>query len=268
MPDFAEVSDTLAGIIAGLFYPSGTDQPSATGDVVTVFPGWPTSACLAESINDGRVQVTIYPLRGEKNTTRYSQELRDYARNEKTITATVDAAGTAITLAGTVSVPQRVAVAANGNTVTYAVQASDTLATITSALAALLVAQGTPASSTGSILSVPSAVHLSANVGVAGEFWVELKRQQKQFMISVWAPDHEKRTRCGKLIDTGLAKLKFLSFPDYTSGLNLYVRADDSDSAEEILLYRRDLVYQIEFPTIDVVEGDEVISTDAPLDGA
>lgn len=255
MPDFAEVSDTLAGIVAGLLYPNGTGQPSVTGDVYTIFPGWPTQKCLKESINDGRVQVTVYPLRGEKNVTRYPQDPGVYSRGEKTITATIDEASDTITLGGSVSTPQTVAISCNGKTVSYGVQQSDTLTSIATALAALVSAQITAASSSGQVVSVPGAIGLACNVGVAGQLVSELKRQQKQFMISIWAPDHVKRSRAGKAIDGGLARLKWLSFPDYTGGLNIYVRGDDSDGAEEMLLYRRDIVYQVEFPTIDVIDG-------------
>lgn len=268
MPDFAEVSDTLAGIIAGLLYPNGTGQPSVTGDVYTVFPGWPTAECLKESIADGRVQVTIYPLRGEKNVTRYPQDPREISRADQTITATVAEAGNAVVIGGAPSAKQTVAILCNSHAVVYAVQQADTLATVAAALAALLSAQGVPATSSGPVVDVPDAISLTARVGVAGAMLIELKRQQRQFMITVWAPDHAKRTRAGKVIDTGLAALKWLAFPDYTHGMNIYVRAEDSDGAEEILLYRRDIVYQVEFPTVETIDASEVVAGTQNIDAS
>ncbi len=255
MPDFSEVTDTLAGVIAGLLYPGGIGQPSATGDIIAIFPGWPTPKCLNDALKGGAVQVSIYPQRGEKNVTRYPQEARQYYKADKTLTAAtaLTADGLVLTLGGAPALGQTLGILVDHATVAYAVQANDTLASIAAAIASLIFGKGKLATSLGPVVTVPSASRLVCNVGVGGQQWVELKRQQKQFMVTVWAPDPEKRARISKLIDTGLADIKWLRFPDYTAGLNIYVRGEDSDSAAEITLYRRDIVYQVEYPTIKII---------------
>ena len=267
MPDFAEVSDTIAGICAGLLYPSGSGQPSATGDIITIFPGWPQPKCLTDTLKAGKVQVSIYPLTIEKNTTRYDESLREVSRVDKTIGIALGDDGKSFTLSGSFGVGQVVSVICNGVSASQATQAGDTAIALAARLATSLVTAGLQATSSGAVVTVSDAYRLSVKVGAGGQLWRELKRQEKQFMVTVWAPTHAKRSAIGKILDTGLARLHYLQFPDYMAGRNRYVRGTDTDQAEEIMLYRRDLVYSIDYPTIEFVDGFEVtavlVSSDA-----
>lgn len=257
MADFSDVSNMLAAIVAGLLYPNGTEEPSVTGDAYSIYPGWPQPGCLDDALKGGKVHVTVYPVMGERNVTRYPEEMRELSRAAKTITATVG--DNTVTLSGSIATPQNVSVLANGKAVSYAVQEGDTLSTVAAGLATLLTAVDVAASSSGAVVTIAEPDRpIRVNMGITGQLWVELKRQTKQFMITIWAPSHGKRTAAAKVIDPGLAARKWIMLPDYMHGRNIYVRGDDIDDAQEVLLYRRDLVYEVEYPTIEIVEADEV----------
>ncbi len=261
MADFSDVSDTFAALIAGMLYPGGTGAAAVTGSGYgyTIMPGWPESKCLESQLAQGNVQISIYPVKGEKNTTRFDERLHEYSRTTKTLTATV--AANQVTFGGAITTPQNVSIICNDTATIYALQAGDTLATIATALATLLTAKGIAASSAGSVLTISGAVGLiQADVGVIGKLWVELKRQVKMFQITIWAPTPGKRAAAAKVIDPGLAGLHWLQLPDFTAGRNIYVRGDDDDGGQEVLAYRRDLIYAVEYPTIKLIDGTEVVS--------
>lgn len=258
MADLADVSDTFAALIAGMLYPDGTSQPSATGTPYAIYPGWPDPKCLTREIKQGKAHVTVYPLDVERNTTRYLEHDAELIRGEKTIIATV--AGETITLAGTVAGPQNVVVFANGQTVALAVQNDQTLAQVAAGLANLLVTHEiAEATSEGAVITVPGAVNLAVDVGVHGKKARVLRRQDRQFMVSIWAPSHAVRTATAKIIDPGLTRLFWIDLPDLTHGRNIHVRSADSDEAQEVSIYRRDLVWSVDFPTIEVFDGTEVL---------
>lgn len=259
MADLSDVTNALAAVLAGQFYPNGTSQPSVIGDDIVVFPGWPESACLTSQMQAGnKIQVSVYPVAGEKNVTRFDEKLREMSRGTKTLLATV--AGNQVTLSGTVATPQNVAIFVNGKTVAYGLQSSDSLNSVAAALATLISNAGIAASSAGAVLTVAGAVgNVRCGVGVAGELYIEHKRQVKQFLVTVWAPTPDKRVAAAKVIDPALARLHYLTLADNTHARLIYVRSDDNDRDQEILVYRRDIVYAAEYATIEIVGGTEVV---------
>lgn len=257
MADLADVTDTFAALIAGMLYPNGTAQPSVTGVAYSIFPGWPEPKCLTDSIRAGKAQISVYPLETERNTTRYLEQEPELRRNDQTIFATVS--GPAITLSGTVTVPHNIAIFANGQTVSYAVQAGQTLAQIAAALATLVANAITPASSVGPVITLTDAVNVAADVGVKGQRGRILRRQDRQFMVTIWAPSHAIRTATAKVIDPALTRLFYIELPDLTHGRNIHVRSADSDEAQEVSIYRRDLVWSVDFMTIEAEDQVEII---------
>lgn len=257
MADLADVSDTLAALIAGSLYPNGTSQPSVTGVEYAVYPGWPAPNCLTDAIKAGKVHISVFPLDNERNTTRYNEEGPELRRNDKTITATVD--GNVITLDGTVTTPQTVAALVNNQTVAYAVQNGQTLEQIAAGLATLITNAVIPASSVGRVITVPNATRVGAGVGVRGEKARYLRHQDRQFMVTIWAPNHALRVATAKVVDPMLERLDWIMLPDLTHGRNIHVAMRDSDEAQEVSIFRRDIIRSIDYPTIDIEPGVEVI---------
>ena len=249
--------------MAGWVYPNGTSQPSAAGAVpVKIVCGWPNSADLQEHLTAAVAYISIYPIPGaERLTTRYPREWQTITGPAPTITFTQ--VGEAITLAGTVSSPQLVAVAAYGKIYVRAVQPSDTLATIASALATLISADGQAVSS-GSVLTVPSP-QLGARVGGFASVARELRRQERLFQITVWTSSPEQRDIVAGFVDLKFAGagdpngLEFIALPDGFVARIQYARTLQTDKDELSGSFRRDLIYSIEYATTETVSAPQIV---------
>jgi hypothetical protein len=254
LPDLSEVADTLVSKACAAVYPSGTSQPSVCGAAVKLFQGWPVPNDLEASLKAGKVQVSVYPLPTERKTNRnISRQWNVIDPGSPTITTTVS--GSTITFAGTVSTPQNVYILVNGKGYQYSVQANDTLTSIATSLTALIKVNIPAASSSGAAITVPSAYSLIARTGGIGSAVLELKRQEKEFQITVWAPTPTKRNQVAEAIDVALCEFTDIIFADQSHGIMRYCRTFQSDQTEKSGLYRRDLVYSIDYATTKTADG-------------
>lgn len=89
----------------------------------------------------------------------------------------------------------------------------------------------------------------------------ELKRQFKDFQITVWAPTPALREKVGTAIDTAFAEQCHIDLGDSAPAQLLYLRQFDTDSAENWLVYRRDFVFSMNFATTQMIDAPEVIQT-------
>lgn len=265
MADESEVEDALCDFIVAALYPGGTEgldetSPSLAGAPTKVQRGMPLSADLEAMIEAGVIDIAVAARNGvERVTTRYDRDWYELVPPVRTITASV--AGATVTLGGTVSVPQNVAVrVGRAGLFIYQVQPADTLSSIAAGLVAGLAGIGIAASASGPSLTVAATDPVDARVGGYGVAAQELKRQDKSFQITLFAPSPELRDALAKIVDPALADLNFLLLPDGTQGLVRYERTIVIDSSEKMAEYRRDLFYWVEFPTITTRPAPEVIS--------
>jgi hypothetical protein len=247
--DLSDVSAALVALIANAAYPSGTAQASVTGSPVRVFAGWPDPQTLADDLKASVAQISVFSLRMERNTSGLNAEWQMVSLNTPTLTATTS--GQAVTIGGTVSAPQNVMIAVNGKPYIYGVQAADTLAMIASALAALITVD-TPASSTGAVVTVPAAISIKGAIGVQGVAAREVKRQAKQFQISVWANNYATRDMLAGSVDIVLARSPHLALPYTFAARVSYKGSNQDDSEQKAGIYRRDLMYEIEYPSVEI----------------
>jgi hypothetical protein len=269
VPDLSDVEAVLVSTITQIVYPYGTAAASAVGHPCKVFRGWPVPGNLDADLKAGFVNISVFPLDMEQNVTRADLGWKELPNPPVTLVLTV--AGQAVTVSGRISCPLNAAVLVNGEAFVYPLQATDTPTSVATALAALVNAQ-TPASSSGPVITVPGATTLGARVGAVGSVIQEVKRQKKSFRITLWCHSPQVRDAVAKLVDPALASLTFLSLPDGTGGRVRYERTHADDSAQKARLYRRDLVYSVEYGTTivqyaaDVV--GQIINTSAGLDPA
>lgn len=254
-------------LAAQLLYPNGTAAESATGFPCKVYRGWPIPANLDQDIRDGIANISVCPMDGEQNVTRYSREWLELPSQALTLTLSV--AGETVTVGGKVCCPANAAVVVNGKPYVYPVQATDTLATIATALAALVAADRT-ATNNGAIVTVPGVTDLVARVGAVGSVVQEVKRQKKPFRISAWCGSPQARDTIAAVLDAALADTTFISLTDGTAGRIRYERTHVLDSAQKAWLYRRDFHYSVEYATTNVrfaaeVVGDIVHATGSPV---
>jgi hypothetical protein len=151
--------------------------------------------------------------------------------------------------AGQCAVGQLAGVAVNGALFPYAVQASDTPATVASNLAALLRHAGWLVNYAGTTVTVPGAAMFVARVVHGAGALQEIKRQSQDFSISLWCPDPVARDAIAPVIDEALAAQNFAALADGSYARLIYAGSETLDSAADATLYRRDLIYNAEYPT-------------------
>jgi hypothetical protein len=135
-------------------------------------------------------------------------------------------------------------------TFAYAVQGNDSAATVASNMAALVRAGGWIVDHAGATISVPAAQRFVARVVSGAGALQEIKRQTQKFRISMWCPSPVSRDAVAPVIDEALASMVFLPLADGSSGRILFEDVVAIDTGADARLYRRDLVYAVEYPTV------------------
>ncbi|MGA3803690.1 hypothetical protein ACI2VP_05250 [Ralstonia nicotianae] len=246
MADITDVSNALVTVIAGIVYPNGTSQPSITGVPVLVYQGWPDAVQLRADVAAGKVHVSVYP---QPNMLRIvDSAMSDWSTPSAPVnTITLTLSGQTVTVGGTVSTPQNAALVVDNKAYVYAVQAGDTLASIATALAALVNVDQT-ATAAGAVVTIPGAKYISPRVGGQGVAVRETRRQEQGYQITVWANCFDQRDPIAAAIDSALSGIPHLTLADQSAALRFKnSRQDDSQQKEGI--YRRDLFYAVEFST-------------------
>jgi hypothetical protein len=171
--------------------------------------------------------------------------------NAATLTLTIN--GQQITVGGAVppaNNPHNLSVLANGKPYVYAVQTSDTLNSIAAALASLIAADIPGTGAAGAVVTLPGTGRIgAARVGVTGTAVREVRRQERHFQITVWADTPAHRDAVAQPVDLVLATTKFLTMPDGFAARLIYKNSPISDSLQKTRLFRRDLIYLVEYAT-------------------
>lgn len=246
MPDRADVEQALAALIAGVLYPNGPETDSVTRGPCRIYRGWPVSVTLEADLARGTVHVTIQPASGTlRDTSRYSQEWQGTVP-PLTLQATVD--GEVIAFDGTASVGQAAGVRVDGQSYVYRVREGDTPEVVASVLGGMIGADRASISSQNTI-TVPNGFGMFASVVADGQGGRELRRQTAGFRVTLWCPDPGVRDRVAAVVDVALAGTTFLD----VGGWGCRVRMAGGSSTDEASaggVWRRDLLYSIEYPTV------------------
>lgn len=244
MADLSQVRDTIAQNLNTPIYPNGTSKPSITGSNVAIVSGWPVRTNLDLRLQANTPVVSVYPKNQERVVTKFQ---RIYAPNTATAaTLTATAVGNKVTIGGTVSLPQAVMVIYNGNGYSYQVQLGDTLTTIATALALLIP----NATSLGAVITVLSPYQLIGRISTDYTASEELARVDRVFMITIWAPDENTRFILGNAIDVYMKLNYRIPIPaDNYFAQVFYHSTDDFDDLDKSLIYRRDLLYTVQYAT-------------------
>ncbi|MFG1388812.1 hypothetical protein [Xanthobacter versatilis] len=256
MADVSDVEDALVALVVGAVYPGGTGQPSAITAPVQAFRGWPKAEDLRADLPSGKVKVSVFPRSGERNATRHPKEILLAVAPVHTITATVS--GAQITFSGTIATPQYVTVIIGGaKAYSYPVKTTDTLTSLAASVAALIDAD-IPATSSGAVVTVSTGATMIARVGAPGTGWIETRRQARPFQVTIWAGTPSARDAAAKAIDPVFANTDWLALSDGSAGRVLYMASYTNDDGQNEGVYRRDLIYSVEYPTLEFVSGSEI----------
>ena len=246
MPDRTDVEQALAVLVAGALYPDGADADSAVGAVCKVYRGWPVAQALDADLERGIVHVSIVPVAGAfRDRTRYSAEWQG-AVPATTLSASVTPE--AVTFDGFGGPGQVAGIAVDGQAYAYRMQKGDSASLVAAALAALIRADR-PALASENTVQLISPRGLVARVVADGQGGEEVRRQEGRFRLSFWCPDPGTRDQVVSLVDVSLASLTFIDVVGWACRLQI-VGESSSDDGAAGGLWRRDLIYQVEYPTV------------------
>lgn len=268
MADLSDVSNALGQMAGDVLYPPasfpsvGDNDPSIAGIVVLVQVGWPDPQSLARQIAAGRAQVTVYPRPTERNTTRYPRDEQVGALQAKTFT--LDLSGQNVTVGGaepSVYYRQNVCVFVNRKPYIYSTIAGDTPTSIAAGLAALVLVDVAGTTAVGAVLAVPSPAIIGAlRVGTGAPTITEVKRQERDFQLIIWAPTQAARDAIAKVIDVAIGKTDWLTFADATKGRMIYKGSPYTDFDQKQGIYRRDFLLSVEYPTTNLDFAPEIVA--------
>lgn len=264
MADLSDVSASLRALVSAALYP-GQVTPSGNsiaGIPVLVQSGWPDPNTLQAQIAAKSAQVTVYPQPSERNVTRY-QQVWEQTGPLQPPTFTLSVIGRVVTVGGaqpSTFYGQNFAVFVNGNAYVYRCLSGDTLTSIASTLAVAIAADIPGTTATGPAITLPATARIGAlRVGTQAPVSMELKRQERDFSLIIWAPTTISRDKIASYIDVAIPSNKFLTMADGSAGRLIYKGSPYSDFDQKQGIYRRDFSVSVEYATLAQDIAPEVI---------
>jgi hypothetical protein len=264
MADQSDVEAALAGVVGAALYPQGTAAPSVLGVVCRIYRGWPGQAALAADLAAGAVNVTIWPeASGQANTTRWPDVWQQTAVVAPSLAVAV--AGDTATFSGSAGPGQVAGLLVDNVAVVHRTVAGDTPGSVAAVLGSYLRPRRVVQLS-GASLTVPGAGSLIGRVVADQPGMRQTRRQRQNFRVTCWCPDPATRDRAGAAVDAALSASAFIGLADGTSGHLRFVSSALSDRAEDAGLFRRDLVYSVDYATTvasvlpSMIFGDATVS--------
>lgn len=264
MADIADVEAALVGLVTLALYPNGMVAPSSVDASCRIYRGWPTPAGLDADLKAGTANVSIFPDGAPgRIMTRYPAEWHGRPA-EPTLIASV--AGAGVTFAGSADPGQVAGILVLGRTFAYRTVAGDTPASVAANLATLIRARQIVLLA-GSTLTIPGASNIIARVVADAPALREVRRQSHDIRISCWCPTPAMRDSVAGAVDGALATVNFIRLPDTSFGRIEYKNTAVFDQSQSAILYRRDLIYLVEYPTIATSSQSSMIFGDLVLNG-
>ena len=232
---------------------------SPVAGTVKLYRGWPESANLMADLAQGYAHVSVFSESGvSRNTSRYEPQW--IVPSPVACTLAVAIAGQVLTFSGTPAVGQIVSVQAvapadlvqvvtatgqAATVFTYVVLAADTLTTIAAAVAALV----SGATASGANVTLPGTLAAAA-VGMTQTAAQVIRQQTQRIRVSCWCPSPAARD--------ALELAGQFTTPDGSFCRLTFDRTYVSDNPTKDRVWRRDLCYMVEYPTLQVQSQAEM----------
>ncbi|MCW3477657.1 hypothetical protein [Limobrevibacterium gyesilva] len=247
MADQSDVETMLADLVEGALYPQGTGAPSLPGRVCRIYRGWPNAAALEDDLAAGRVHVTVFPEAGrQRNTTRWPDDFVVTAPVAPVLT--IGVRGVTATLGGRADAGQLAGLLVDNLAVVHRTRDGDTPELVAAVLASQVRTRRI-ALLAGAAVTVPGAGLVVGRVVADQPALRETRRQVQGFRISCWCPDPATRDAVASVVDAALSAQAFIALPDRTGGRLRFVSSVVRDDGQDAALYRRDLVYDVDYAT-------------------
>ncbi len=251
MADISDVEQAFVEATTSTLYPYGISQSSIVGVLCRIYRGWPNSSTLNSDLNNGNVNVTVVTdNQSGQTTTRYLPEWQILPAQAGTAASTV---GETITFSGNPGVGDVVGLLIDEVPYAYRVGIGDTNELVASNLCQLIQVVR-PATTEGATIDVPGSSSIQVRVVCDNSASLENRRQENDLRIICWCPAPTVRDAAASAIDAAINDMSFLRLPDNTSVRIIYKDTASYDQSQNALLYRRDLVYTVEYPTIMTIE--------------
>lgn len=266
MASVSDVQDALADIIVAALYPN-SPASSVVGHPVKVYAGWPDSETLDADMveTNGKPvasHVSIYPLPAERNTTRYPVQRVEHAAPP--VTYSLATSGQTVTVGGAPPnpyVPQNLGVFLNG--IAYIAQATpgQTAPDVAALLLAQIQADYPAATLAGATITVPDNARItSVQTGSTGSTTREVRRQERQFQISVWSSNPSLRALIADAFDPIMADTPRVALADDTFAWLSYRGSREDDFTQKQRIYRRSLIWCVEYGTTRAETAAQMIA--------
>lgn len=247
MADQSDVENALVSTITAFLYPDGSSSSGVLAQTVKIYRGWPNTAALRADLAAGILNVTVFPKADtSRNTTRWAEGL--VLTSSATPSLTVNVTGTSATFAGSAVPGQLAGLLVDSLAVVHRTVAGDTPDLVAAALAEMVRTRRI-ALVNGTTVTVPCARLLLARIVADQPVLCWTRSQLQQFRISCWCPDPASRDSVASAIDNALSAVTFITVSDGSSGHLRYVATTEFDQSQDAALYRRDLVYSVDYLT-------------------
>lgn len=249
MADQSHVEDALLALVTDALYPRGTGAAPTVAAPCRIHRGWPLPAALDADLARGIVTISISSVDGSQRiTTRYPDAWGVTGVVATTLKIAVVA--NQVRLSGDAAPGQLAGILADGRTTMHRTQVGDTVGSVTAHLA-LQLRVDRIVQLIGDALIIPGVRDLRARVVADQPGLREVRRQTQAFRIACFCPSPVLRNASTAIIDTALARIRFLDLADSSTAHLTHENSFTSDSAELALLYRRDLIVRAEYATTE-----------------
>jgi hypothetical protein len=267
LADISDVTTTLKTIIAQALYPTAPTTQNQNSPVagvpVGIQVGWPSPQSVDADRKCGRTTVSLYPLPGERNTTRYFKVWQQVAPLAAA-TWTLTGSGQTITVGGVAPATyfvQNFAIFVNGKAYIYSAPSNASANSLARALGALIAVDFPGTTVLAAVITLPNNARIgSLRVGTGAPVMKEVRRQFRTIQIMVLSPKPEDRDAVVVAFDPVLADMPRFTLPDNFGARLLYRGSPFNDFDQKFALFRRDLLYDVEYPTTRADVAPEVIA--------
>lgn len=246
MADQSDAEIALATLVATALYPEGPDGPSVPGPPCRVYRGWPNPAALDADLAQGRINVTVFAGNAPpRPTNRFAAEWHSVPEIPG---LQVSVSNNSVSFTGRADPGQLIGVRVDGQPYTYRTQANDTPALVAATIAAQIRVSRI-AHLRGSSFDIPGAHDLLARIVIDTAAIQEIRRQRLAIRVTCWCPSPALRDTTAAAIDLAFALTPFIFLADSSHARLTFTGGAILDQSESASLYRRDLLYDIEYAT-------------------
>jgi hypothetical protein len=247
MTDLSDVEQAIADAITSILYPDGRSQPSAIGSVCRVYRGWPNATTLNADLGAGTINVTVVADNDSgRITTRYIPEWQVHQSEPGT---QVHVTNNTIVVTGRPAAGDVVGALIENHVYVYRIKIGDTADLVAGNLGCIIESKAS-VNVTGSTITIPGAASVCARSVCDKTISYEGRRQEKDMRIIFWCHAPLIRDNVVSIVDGSLSGISFLKLTNDAAARLTYKNTSSYDQAQNALLYRRDLIYTVEYPTI------------------